>query len=79
MVGRSSNTVEHVMGSIGRIYCALRGHEDYMQFDKNRVYLQCVVCGHESPGWTVENKRPLLRFQARPAAKRVIALLRKTA
>ena len=41
------------MESLRRLICALRGHEDYLQFEKNRVYLQCISCGHESPGWTL--------------------------
>ena len=53
------------MEFVKRFLCALRGHEDYLQFEKNRVYLQCVACGHESPGWTVDARRPVLRFQAR--------------
>ncbi len=71
------------MESLNRLYCALRGHEEYMHFDKNRVYLECVACGHESPGWTVETvettNRPVLRFQARPLATRAGALIRKIA
>ena len=55
------------MTSLKRLLCALRGHEDYLQFEKNRVYLQCLSCGHESPGWTVDARRPVLRFQSRRA------------
>jgi hypothetical protein len=53
------------MSSLRRLICALRGHEDYLHFETNRVYLQCVSCGYESPGWTVEHRRPALRFTAR--------------
>jgi hypothetical protein len=65
----ASYTVGQVMGTLKRVFCSLRGHEEYLHFDNNRVYLQCVVCGHESPGWTVESRRPVLRFPARAAAK----------
>jgi len=67
------------MGSVKRLICALRGHEEYLHFEKNRVYLQCVGCGQESPGWTVESHRPVIRFQSRPAVKANRALLRKIA
>jgi len=68
------------MESLKRLYCAFRGHEEYMHFDKNRVYLECVACGHESPGWTVETtSHPVLRFQARPRATRAGALIRRIA
>jgi hypothetical protein len=42
------------MGSLRRLLCAVRGHENYLHFEANRVYLQCLECGHESPGWMVE-------------------------
>ncbi len=67
------------MGSVKRLICAIRGHEEYLHFEKNRVYLQCVGCGQESPGWTVESRRPVIRFQSRPAVKASRALLRKIA
>ena len=67
------------MDSLKRLICALRGHEDFLRFEKNRVYLQCIECGHESPGWTVEARRPVLRFQARRANTSVDALMRKIA
>lgn len=67
------------MGSLKRLICALRGHEDYLQFEKNRVYLQCVACGHESPGWTVDQRRPVLRFQSRRGAVPARDLIRRIA
>jgi hypothetical protein len=67
------------MGSLKRFLCALRGHEDYLHFEKNRVYLQCVACGHESPGWTVEPHRPVLRFPSHRAAPSTRALIRRIA
>jgi hypothetical protein len=69
----------HLMGSIRRLICAIRGHDDYLHFEKNRVYLECVACGHESPGWTVEPRRPVLRFQSRRAATSSRELIRKIA
>jgi len=75
----ASYTVGQFMGTLKRVFCALRGHEDYLHFDKNRVYLQCVMCGHESPGWTVESRRPVLRFSSRAAAKPQTALIRRIA
>ena len=67
------------MGSVKRLICALRGHEHYLHFEKNRVYLQCVGCGQESPGWTVETRRPVIRFQSRQPVKASHTLLRKIA
>ena len=51
------------MGTLQRLICAVRGHEDYLHFEKNRVYLQCVACGYQSPGWSVGERKPVpLKF-----------------
>lgn len=62
------------MNAFQRVICAIRGHEDYKHFEANRVYLQCVACGYESPGWTVESRRPILRFPVRRPAARTPSL-----
>ena len=74
----ASYMAELFMKSLRRLICALRGHESYLQFEKNRLYLRCVGCGHETPGWTVDVQRPVLRFQAR-GARTAPALIRKVA
>ena len=33
--------------------CGLGGHTMAMRFEKTRVSLQCMNCGHNTPGWTV--------------------------
>ena len=45
------------MDTLQRVICAIRGHENYLHFEKNRIYLQCVSCGHESPGWSIAARR----------------------
>jgi hypothetical protein len=67
------------MASLMRLICAIRGHEDYLQFDKNRMFLQCIDCGHVSPGWTIDARRPVLRFQSRRANRSGHGLVQKTA
>jgi hypothetical protein len=79
MVKFASNLAEHLMESLRQLLCSLRGHEDYTQFEKNRVYLQCISCGHESPGWTVDSRRPVLRFPSRRARTASQELMRKIA
>jgi hypothetical protein len=52
------------MGTFKQLMCAVRGHEEYLHFDKNRMYLECVACGYESPGWTIEGRQPSIRFRS---------------
>ena len=42
-----------VIAWVNEFYCGLHGHDHLMQFGKDRVYLRCVTCGHESPGWAL--------------------------
>jgi len=46
--------------------CGLQGHDSLMQFERNRVFLKCMACGHETAGWTVSTARPQLRFGSEP-------------
>jgi hypothetical protein len=41
----------------GRAMCGLTGHEMVRHFDAGRVSLQCLSCGHQTAGWTIEAKR----------------------
>ena len=75
----TSYLVELFMGSLRRLMCALRGHESYLHYEKNRVYLQCIGCGHESPGWTVDRPRPVLQFPPRRGKTSVHEVMRKIA
>jgi hypothetical protein len=36
---------------VQQFVCGLHGHDMVRHFDKGRMSLQCVSCGHESPGW----------------------------
>jgi hypothetical protein len=47
-----------VLGWFSAFYCGLHGHDNLMQFGKDRVYLRCVSCGHESPGWALTGAPP---------------------
>ena len=68
-----------LMGSLKRLICALRGHENYRHVEKNRVYLQCVACGHESTGWIIDTRKPVLRFQSSRPQLAKLGVLRKIA
>ena len=57
------------MSSLKQLLCAVRGHEEYLHFESDRVYLQCVGCGHESPGWTTGRRKYSAAPQARRAEK----------
>jgi hypothetical protein len=37
--------------------CGLHGHDSLLQFEKDRIFLKCVSCGHETPGWELTEPR----------------------
>ena len=36
---------------IRQFVCGLHGHDRLMHFQRGRLSLKCMSCGHESPGW----------------------------
>jgi hypothetical protein len=45
-----------------QVFCGLHGHDNLMQFSRDRVFLKCVTCGHESPGWELTEAPPTHRI-----------------
>lgn len=38
-----------------QMMCGLHGHDAVLHFERNRLSLQCLSCGLESPGWAIES------------------------
>ena|SRR5438309_7626578 len=50
---------------IRQALCGLHGHDNLLHFEKDRMLLQCASCGHQSPGWEVNDAaRPVTRPHA---------------
>jgi translation initiation factor 2 beta subunit (eIF-2beta)/eIF-5 len=32
------------------------GHDRLLNYEKDRIFLKCTNCGHETPGWSIEPK-----------------------
>ena len=45
-----------VMDRLRQVVCGLHGHDSLVQFAQDRLYLRCVSCGYETPGWDLEDK-----------------------
>ena len=49
-------------------YCGLHGHDAMLHFEKERMYLQCASCGHQTAGWELtEVARPPVPARAETA------------
>lgn len=42
------------VGFVSQRFCAVRGHDSVLHFERNRVRLRCTSCGYDSPGWEVK-------------------------
>jgi hypothetical protein len=38
--------------------CWIFGHEDWVRRAPGRLYLECLDCGRETPGWTTSGNQP---------------------
>ena len=47
-----------VMDRIRQAWCGLHGHDTLLQFAHDRMFLRCVSCGHETPGWELNEAPP---------------------
>jgi hypothetical protein len=51
-----------VMYWLRQAFCGLHGHDSLLQFEKDRMFLKCVSCGHETPGWELTNGPQTVRL-----------------
>lgn len=62
-----------VFDRVRQTFCGLHGHDSLLQFQQGRMYLKCVSCGHESPGWELTEAPPTIAVREgirRPALVR---------
>jgi hypothetical protein len=54
---------DRVLDWLRQTVCALRGHDTMLHFDKDRMSLRCVSCGHETPGWELNQTPPAVTIR----------------
>jgi hypothetical protein len=47
-----------LLASVRAMLCGLRGHDTMLHFEQERMALRCVSCGHETPGWDLNEAPP---------------------
>jgi hypothetical protein len=55
--GRIGN---RLLGFVRQTLCGLHGHDTLLQFEQDRMFLKCVSCGHETPGWELNEVPPTI-------------------
>jgi hypothetical protein len=51
--GEQTGAIERMLKRIQVVVCALHGHDSVVQYERNRLFLLCTSCGHETKGWEV--------------------------
>ena len=67
---------ERMMDRVREVFCGLHGHDTLLQFQHERMFLKCVSCGHESPGWELDEAPPIPFERADTRRQRPIATSR---
>jgi len=55
---------ERILDRVREAFCGIHGHDEMLQFEQDRMCLRCVSCGHETPGWDLDEPRPIVAAQA---------------
>ena len=60
----------HMLDWIRQTVCGMHGHDTLLQFEQERMFLKCVSCGHETPGWELNEAPPVTLDAAAPMVER---------
>ncbi|HEY1911986.1 MAG TPA: hypothetical protein VGG73_13760 [Vicinamibacterales bacterium] len=55
---RSDAAGVSVLVRMRQAFCGLHGHDTLLHFEQERMSLRCVSCGHETPGWSLDEAKP---------------------
>jgi hypothetical protein len=47
-----------VVAKVRQMFCGMHGHDNLLQFERDRLFLRCVSCGRETPGWELTETPP---------------------
>lgn len=61
-----------VLGRMRQAFCGLHGHDTLLQFEQDRLFLKCLSCGHESPGWELNVTPPTVRIRTDEARRALV-------
>jgi hypothetical protein len=52
-----------VLDWLRQAYCGIHGHDTMLRFEQGRMSLRCVSCGHETPGWELNEAPPTVTMR----------------
>ena len=45
---------------LSQLVCGMGGHDTLLHFEDERISLRCASCGHETPGWQLNETPPTI-------------------
>jgi hypothetical protein len=61
-----------VAGRIRQVFCGIHGHDNLLRFERDRICLKCVSCGHETPGWELTETPPTVSARPEPRRQTIV-------
>ena|SRR6266568_640125 len=61
-----------VMDRVRQMFCGLQGHDNMLQFEHEHMYLRCTSCGHQTPGWRLNDLQAVRTAQADPSSRTLV-------
>ena len=55
--------MSRVASRLSQTFCGLSGHDGMLHFEGKRVMMRCTSCGHDTPGWEVNERGHARRFE----------------
>ena len=52
-----------VIDRLRKVFCGMHGHDSMLQFEQDRMFLRCASCGHETPGWSLDEAPPTVTMR----------------
>ena len=71
MVNHAEGVGVRLLNVARQVWCGVHGHDSLLQFERDRMFLRCVSCGHETHGWELNETRP--RVTVREPARAPLA------
>jgi hypothetical protein len=62
--------IRRVLELLHQMFCGLGGHDALLHFEDERIALRCVSCGHETPGWELNEVPPTVTVTGRGEVRR---------
>jgi hypothetical protein len=56
--GKMDGLGGRMMDRLRQLICGMHGHDTLPHYGKDRMSLRCVSCGHETPGWELNEVPP---------------------